>query len=133
MLPKTTTQIPATIKVVQQPSKTFRMDLENRRIIGFVDGLEAVTQTIYCTLGTERYEHLIYSWNHGAELHDLTGKSIPYVKSELKRRISEALIQDDRINGVDSFEFTVAGRKLAVKFVVRTTIGDLPREMEVEI
>lgn len=133
MLPKTTIQIPSTIQVVQQPSKTFRMDLENKRIIGFTDGLDAVAQTVYCILGTERYEHLIYSWNHGTELADLTGKDMPYVKSELKRRITEALTQDDRINSVDSFEFTPAGRKLAVSFVVHTSMGDIPQGTEVEV
>lgn len=133
MLPKTTTLIPSAIKVVQQPSKTFRMDLENKRIIGYTDGLDAVAQTICCILGTERYEHLIYSWNYGSELNDLVGKPVPYIKSELKRRISEALMQDDRINSVNSFEFAVTGRKLAVRFVVHTTIGSLPHEMEVEV
>lgn len=133
MLPKTTREIPSTIQIVEQPSRTFRMDLDNKRIIGFTDGLDAVAQSVYCILGTERYEHLIYSWNHGTELADLAGKDMPYVKSELKRRVSEALTQDDRINSVDSFEFTSEGRKLAVSFVIHTSMGDIPHGIEVEV
>lgn len=133
MLPKTTTRIPSSIKVVQQPSKTFRMDMENKRIVGFVDGLDAVAQSVYCTLGTERYEHIIYSWNHGVELQNLTGKPISYVKSELKRRITEALIQDDRISGVDTFDFEVKQGRLNVSFTVHTNTGEIREKMEVGI
>lgn len=133
MLPKTTLRIPSSMRVVQQPSRTFRMDMENKRIVGFVDGLEAIAQTVYCTLGAERYEHLIYSWNHGVELQNLIGKSMPYVKSELKRRITEALVQDDRIRSVDSFDFEVSGGKLKVSFTVHTNMGEIRAEMEVGI
>lgn len=133
MLPKTTTRLPTAIRVTQQPSRTFRMDLENKQIIGYTDGLDAVAQTVYCILNTERYEYLIYSWNHGVELRNLIGRPLPYVKSELKRRITEALTQDDRINSVDTFSFETAGKKLSVSFSVYTTLGDLTQEMEVEV
>ena len=133
MLPKTTTKLPSTIRMVRQPSRTFRMDFENKRIAGYTDGLEAVAQTIYCTLGTERYAYLIYSWNHGTEFWNLTGKPIPYVKSELKRRITEALMQDDRIDRVDSFMFEQNGRALCVSFVVYTSLGELKQEWEVTV
>ena len=109
------------------------MDLEKKRISGYTDGLDAVAQTIYCILCTERYEHVIYSWDHGVELRGLIGKPKPYVKSELKRRISEALMQDDRISSVDSFEFADMGRNLSVSFVVHTDMGDILKEMEVEV
>lgn len=64
-------------------------------------------QTIYCILNTERFEHLIYSWNYGIELKNLIGESSTYVVPELQRVITEALLQDDRIEEVNNFNFEI--------------------------
>ena len=107
----------------EQPSLTYRMDVVNERIVGKVDGIEAVKQAVYKALNTERYNYLIYSWNYGIETKDLYGKDMDYCKSELKRRIGEALAQDDRIDSVSDFEFKVDGNKLTVSFVVHSNVG----------
>ena len=107
----------------EQPSLTYRMDVVNERIVGKIDGIEAVKQAVYKALNTERYNYLIYSWNYGVETKDLYGKDMDYVKSELKRRIGEALTQDDRIDSVSDFEFKVDGNKLTVFFVVNSNVG----------
>lgn len=134
MLPKETgSRVPVRIKETERPSKTFGLDLENGRICGTVDGLEAVRQAVYCILNTERYDFLIYSWNYGVELKGLVGRPIPYVKTELKRRVREALLQDGRIKGVDGFRFVQEGRRLAVQFTVHTTFGDLQGEKEMMV
>ena len=57
-----------TLEDETQPSLTYALDAENGRIRGKVDGLEAVKQAVYLVLSTERFAHLIYSWNYGAEL-----------------------------------------------------------------
>lgn len=67
------------------------------------------------------------------ELKDLFGKSIGVVKSKVKKRIREALMQDDRILGVDAFSFDVSGRKLLVNFTVHTKYGDIAAGKEVQI
>lgn len=103
------------------------------RINGYTDGLDALAQTIYLILGTERYEHLIYSWDYGVELLDLYGQPMPYVMSELPRRITEALTQDDRIDDVVDFEFETNKSKLHTKFKVVTNVGNLSVEMEVAV
>ena len=103
------------------------------RISGFIDDLEAVVQSIYLILSTERYQYVIYSWDYGVELIDLIGKPMPYVMSELPRRITEALTQDNRINNVVDFEFEQHGNKLHTTFTVITNIGNISTEMEVEI
>ena len=103
------------------------------RLNGFVDGLEAVAQTVYLTLSTERYEFIIYSWDYGVELIDLTGKPMPYVMSELPRRITEALTQDDRIKDVVDFEFEPHGKRLHATFTVVSNFGNIPTELEVEV
>lgn len=134
MLPKGTgITVPVILKEVEKPSRTFGLDLENGRIRGTVDGLEAVRQAVYCILNTERYDFLIYSWNYGTELKELVGRPIPYVKTELKRRIREALLQDERIKSVDGFQFVLTGRSLAAQFTVHTTFGDLQSEKEMMI
>lgn len=61
------------------------------------DGREAMEQVIYKILNTERYRYVVYSWNYGIELMDLFGMPADYVCPVLEKRISEALLQDDRI------------------------------------
>lgn len=120
-------------KMIQMPSKTYRLDIENKRINGTVDGLEAVKQAVFCILNTERFDWLIYSWNYGVELKGLFGKSVGLVKAKIKKRIKEALQQDDRILDVDTFSFNSNGRTLHVTFVVHTALGDIEAEKEVSI
>lgn len=103
------------------------------RIAGFTDELDAVKQAIYLILNTERYQYIIYSWDYGVELLDLYGKPMPYVMSELPRRIKEALVQDDRIEDVVDFEFERNGKKLHVTFTVVTSVGSISTEMEVDV
>lgn len=103
------------------------------RINGYTDGLDALAQAIYLILGTERYEHLIYSWDYGVELIDLYGKPMPYVMSELPRRVKDALTQDDRIDDVVDFEFNPKKSKLHTTFKVVSNIGNVSVEMEVAI
>lgn len=133
MLPTTGDILQKNLKIVQKPSKTFKLDVENKRIINMIDGLEAVKQSVYCILNTERFEWLIYSWNYGSELKDLFGKSSGLVKAKIKKRIREALIQDDRISDVDSFFFNINERKLHVTFTVHTQWGEIEAEKEVSI
>ena len=117
------------------PNKTYRMKIDDEKIEGTITtDLEAVQQAVYKILNTERYKHVIYSWNYGVELADLFGKPIPYVLPEIPRRIREALVQDDRINDVTDFDlsYTKDGSVLA-KFTVVTIYGDLQEEKAVKI
>ncbi|MDB3313368.1 DUF2634 domain-containing protein, partial [Clostridioides difficile] len=102
--------------VRQEPSKTFKLNIEKNRVDGICDDVEALKQTIFLILNTERYEHLIYSRNYGVELNDLIGEPISYVIPELERRITEALIQDDRIENIDNFEFQNIKGKVQCRF-----------------
>ena len=115
----------------RQPSKTYKLDLVRKRIEGYVDGHGAVEQAIYKALSTERYDHLIYTWNYGAEIAKLFGKPIPYVYSELKRLITEALTHDDRIESVDAFYFSHVKNKVAVSFTAYTVEGEIEAQTEV--
>lgn len=113
-----------TLEDETQPSLTYALDAENGRIRGKVDGLEAVKQAVYLALSTERFAYLIYSWNYGAELDGFIGQPKEYVLSEIKRRISDALLQDDRITAVDNFKFETKKNAVHVTFTVRSVFGE---------
>ena len=132
MIPTTNTILSANLKVKTQPSKNYKLHIEYDVINGFCDGLEAMKQVVYKILNTERYQHIIYSWNYGVELRDLYGEPFTYVCPEIQRRITEALVQDDRINGVDSFEFDLTEKKtVKVTFTVHTIYGEFESEKAV--
>lgn len=122
-----------TIGVKTHPSLTHAMDIEGRRIRGTVDGLESMRQAVYLILSTERYAYPIYSHNYGVELADLIGQPEDYIMSEVKRRITEALTQDDRIESVDGWVFETAKKHIIVIFTVHTVFGDIETEKEVAI
>lgn len=113
------------------PSKTYGIDRENKRISGYVDGLEAIKQAVLLCLSTERFEYPIYSWNYGVELKEIIGKDLEFAKIELQRTITEALLQDDRITGVENFQFEKQENTLKIIFEVITILGRTEVEMNV--
>ena len=119
--------------VRQEPSKTFKLNIEKSKIDGICDDVEALKQTIFLILNTERYQHLIYSWNYGVELNDLIGEPISFVIPELERRIKEALIQDDRVENVDNFEFQNIKGKVQCRLSVHTKYGNIKAEKVVSV
>ena len=121
------------IEEASYSNKTYRIDTNSNRISGKIDDLESIIQTIYLILNTERYAYIIYSWDYGVELNDLYGKPMPYVRSEIQRRITEALTQDNRITSVENFEFTTDKRVLHVTFDVVTTAGIVHAERDVSL
>lgn len=134
MIPKIENiQIGEEIEIVEEPTFTWKIDFENKRVIGYTDEIEAMKQAIYLILNTERYRHEIYDWNYGIELSDLFGKDKAYVYPELKRRIREALMADDRITDVTDFEFESNRNTILARFTVNTVFGDTEASREVNI
>ena len=114
-------------------SRTYKLNINKETISGYIDEREAMRQAIYLILNIERYDYLIYSWNYGIELKDLFGQPTFYVMAELERRITEALMADSRITGVDNFEITREGKKVHARFTVHTIFGDVEGEKVVMI
>ncbi|KGN00307.1 DUF2634 domain-containing protein [Clostridium botulinum] len=112
-----------------EPTKTYK--IKDNRIVGFCDEIEALKQGIYLILNTERYEHLIYSDDYGSELKSLIGKDRDIAESEYKRRIKEALSQDDRINNVDNFIFKYDCDNVLIEFIVFSIYGKFSMDKEV--
>lgn len=116
---------------VQQPSRTWKLDFERGRVTGMIDGLEAVKQSVYKILQTERFAFLVYSANYGVESQRFAGADRSFVQSELKRRIREALLQDDRIIDVTDFRISFEGDTAYVEFTVVSTFGRFNTAQEV--
>lgn len=108
-----------------QTSNTYQMHVKKERIKGAVTGLDAIAQACYKAINTERYAYPIYSWNYGIELQDLFGQPIPYVFAVLPQRITDALMQDDRISDVTDFDLSYSGGDVLCKFTVKTIYGTL--------
>lgn len=108
-----------------QTSNTYQMHIKKERIKGAVTGLDAIAQACYKAINTERYAYPIYSWNYGIELQDLFGQPIPYVFAVLPQRITDALMQDDRITDVTDFDLSHNMGDVLCKFTVKTIYGTL--------
>lgn len=129
MIPSTTAFLEQDFEITEQPTHTYKMNLESNLIRGYTDGQEAMKQAIYKILNTERYQYVMYSWNYGIELLDLYGEPVSYVCPELERRITEALTWDDRIQSVDNFEFNISKKgEILVTFTAHTVFGDMVAE-----
>lgn len=129
MIPSTTAFLEQDFEITEQPTHTYKMNLESNLIRGYTDGQEAMKQAIYKILNTERYQYVMYSWNYGIELLDLYGEPVSYVCPELERRIREALTWDDRIQAVDNFEFNISKKgEILVTFTAHTVFGDVVAE-----
>lgn len=134
MIPSKNTLLSQALSVEVLPSLQHKMELAGERIRGFVDEREAIRQTIYKILNTERYRYIIYSWDYGIQLEDLFGQAPLYVCPELERRITEALCQDDRIQGCEDFDFDLSRKgTVAVTFTAKTIFGDLTIPWEVQV
>ena len=115
------------------PSKTYYINRNTNRISGYIDDKDAIIQAIYLILSTERYESVIYNWYYGTEFDSLIGKDRDFVKSELKRRIAEAILEDDRILDVTDFDISFNKDIANVVFLVETNIGDININWEVNL
>lgn len=116
------------------PTKTYKLDFVNKRIIGTVDGAEAVLQFIRKALSTDKYAYEIYDWYYGNELLKLIGQSVDYAKARIPNIFREALLVDDRITDVRDFTFSQPAIDTVVASCsVDTVYGVIKYEQEVLI
>ncbi|MBS4172130.1 DUF2634 domain-containing protein [Bacillus sp. FJAT-49736] len=113
------------LEVQLLPSYTYRIDFNQKKIIGMVDELDAIKQAIFKLLETERFEHLIYSDDYAFESQGIGNYPRIFIKSEITRRITEALTQDDRIIDVQDFDFIFGSDDVFVKFTAITEYGNI--------
>ena len=114
------------------PTKTYRIDLVNKRIIGTVEGADAVLQFIQKVLRTDKYAFEIYDWYYGNELLKLVGHSYDYVVTRVPNIFREALLVDDRILDVRDFKFQQTNiDSVVVSCTVDTVYGKINYKQEV--
>lgn len=117
-----------------QPSYTYKLDLDNKRISGNVNGSDSVFQAIVKILNTDKYAHEIYDWNYGQEILKLVGKDFAYIKARLPQLVEEALLQDDRIKEVSDFEITQTDiNTVTASFTITTIFSKINYTMEVQL
>lgn len=134
MIPESALPDASQLEDVRQPSLTYRLDPASKRIVGMVDGLEAVTQAVYKILCTERYAWLIYDWEYGVELEQYLGADYNFVVADITGSISEALLVDDRVQSVQDFVIHKTGiDSLYVEFLVVSNEGSTRIGREVSI
>ena len=109
-----------------ESSLTYKV--ENGRILGRIDSLEAVHQAVIKILLTDRFVFEIYSDQYGNDLNDLIGNDIPFVKTAVENVIKEALLSDDRIDSVEQTD----RQTLSVFLTVSTLFGNFEIEKEVK-
>lgn len=112
------------------PGLTYRLDWEQKRISGRVDGLEAVKQAALKVLQTSRYEHLIYSPDYGTEWNLVLGQDRLLARPELRRLVSEALLQDERIQELRDVEIVWNGDTVSFSCTAVTIYGDVELRKE---
>lgn len=123
--------IPDSFKINNELETSRTYQLLKDKTQGYINHLEALRQVILKVLATEQYEYPIYSFDYGISLEDLVGKDLAYVSIELQRRITECLLEDERIISVDQFTFDVSEDELSCSFIVKTIYGELDIVKEV--
>jgi len=89
---------------VTAPSLTYKLNFENKHICGRTDGQDAVEQAVVKIMSEERFSNIIYSGNYGREIEGLIGGDMEYAEAVMQRRVEEALMNDDRIKGIEDVE-----------------------------
>ncbi len=126
-----TAYIPIPIDTVEEaqelPSLTYRLDIDSGRIVGKVDGLEAVNQAIRKAIATPRFKCLIYDSQYGSEVEDaIIAKDADrdYTEAAMEGFITDALLPDTRILSVYDFAVTFDGDQAHISFRADTIFGE---------
>lgn len=132
MIPISGTNIKDFEEIIPQ-TKTYKLNLLEGKINGYIDGIDAIKQAVFKILETARYQYLIYDFSYGSELNGLIGKDSDYIEMELRRRIRDALTTDDRIINVTDFIFSHEGESMSVRFKVISVEGSFESEVMVNV
>lgn len=111
----------------EQSSLTYRLDLDNGRIVGKIDKLEAVNQAIRKAIITPRFKCLIYDNQYGSEVEAAiieNDANRSYIEAVTEGFIKDALRPDTRILSVYDFQFEFKEDKAYIFFKADTIFGE---------
>ncbi|RKD26678.1 hypothetical protein BEP19_15840 [Ammoniphilus oxalaticus] len=97
-----------------------------------VEGLDALKVWIEKCMRTERYRFRVYEGvEYGVTLEDLIGSNLPraFVEAEIKREVTESLIQHPYIDDIQDWRFERDGKWMRVQFRVITPDGAFEQEV----
>lgn len=97
-------------------------------------GKERIKNSIQKRLRTQLNKYKIYrGTGYGVDSDGVKGEILAkdYRISEMKRNITEALLQEDGIISIDNFSAEQKGRLLNISFAVNTEFGDIEIKEEV--
>ena len=133
MLPLSNIDLSQGIVFQDQPSLTWIADPVTNRLRGRGDNWEAVRQAVEVIVNVERFKWQIYTPNFGTDYDGLLGTEPGYAASELRRRLEDAFLPDNRILGIKDYAYTFQDVSLTVTFTALTVFGDVPGSMEVKL
>lgn len=111
----------------EKPSRTYKLDLDKGRILGEVDGLEAVNQAIRKAIITPRFKCLIYSNQYGSEVEEMViskDATPELIEASVPGFVKDALKPDTRILKVYDFTFEFKGEGAYIFFRADTIFGE---------
>lgn len=111
----------------EKPSLTYKLDLDKGRIVGKVDGLEAVNQAIRKAIITPRFKCLIYDNQYGSEIEDMVidkDATPELIEAIIPGFVKDALKPDTRILKVYDFQFEFKGEGAYIFFRADTIFGE---------
>lgn len=86
-----------------QTGLTYYIDTATGRISSMVDTSDALLQSVFKALDTEKYGYEIYGWTYGLDMEPFIGQELDYIKTNLKQYIEDCLLVDDRIISIQNF------------------------------
>lgn len=114
-------------EAAELPSKTYKLDLKKGRIVGTVDGQQAIKQAIQKAIITPRFKCLIYDNQYGSEVEaaviQTNGATPEYIKAVVPGFVRDALRPDTRITDVYNFEFYFEDDVARISFDADTIHG----------
>ena len=129
-LPRADIDLSQGVVFQDQPSLTWIADPVTNRLRGRGDNWEAVRQAVEVIVNVERFKWQIYTPNFGTDYGGLLGTDPGYAASELRRRLEDAFLPDNRILGIKDYAYTFRDVSLTVTFTALTVFGDVPGSME---
>lgn len=92
-------------------------------------GKERIKNWVQKILNTQKGRYSIYNGtNYGVNIEDaFVGKNYnrDYIRSEIKREITEILTANEDIMSIDNFNMEIDGSRLTVSFTVNSVYGDI--------
>ena len=114
------------VEYTSYPNNEWIVDFEDGPNEGPESNLQTIAQAVHFALETKRFAYPIMGSNYGTIFDDLIGTDYEYIRSEFARRITDALLIDDRILDVKNFEYTTGELSaMTISCTVETVLGNM--------